>query len=247
VTRDAVDPLVAWHDVECGAYRADLATWEALAAAEAAAGRPGVLDVGAGTGRVALALAAAGLEVTALDREPVLLDALAARAREAGLAVTTVAGDATALDLGRRFGMIVVPMQTIQLLPERAGFLAAARRHLVPGGLLAMAVAIELEAFDGRGGLLPTPDQGWFGGRRYASQAVRLVPGPEGTTIERIRTVYDEAGEPLSEALDTIALASVSVAGLEAEGVAAGFAVEEALSIGATDEHVGSEVVLLRA
>ena len=42
--------------------------------------------------------------------------------------------------LGRRFALIIVPMQTIQLLPERAGFLAAARAHLAPGGLLAMAI-----------------------------------------------------------------------------------------------------------
>ncbi len=40
-----------WHDAECGAYAADLALWEELAAA---AGGP-VLDLGCGTGRVALA------------------------------------------------------------------------------------------------------------------------------------------------------------------------------------------------
>jgi SAM-dependent methyltransferase len=39
-----------------------------------------VLDVGAGTGRVALALAADGHEVVALDREPDLLAALRERA-----------------------------------------------------------------------------------------------------------------------------------------------------------------------
>ena len=65
-------PLVAWHDVECGGYRADLPLWRELARAEAGP----VLDVGAGTGRVALDLARAGHSVTALDREPELLDAL---------------------------------------------------------------------------------------------------------------------------------------------------------------------------
>ena len=71
-------PLVAWHDVECGGYRADLPLWRELARAEAGP----VLDVGAGTGRVALDLARAGHSVTALDREPELLDALvAARCR----------------------------------------------------------------------------------------------------------------------------------------------------------------------
>ena len=53
--------MVIWHDVECGAYEADLPLWRELAS-----GR--VLDVGAGTGRVALDLARAGHPVTALDR-----------------------------------------------------------------------------------------------------------------------------------------------------------------------------------
>ena len=75
-------PLVVWHDVECGRYTADLDLWRELAA-----GEPGpVLDVGAGTGRVALALARAGHDVTALDREPELLEALGRTGAAAGAA-----------------------------------------------------------------------------------------------------------------------------------------------------------------
>jgi hypothetical protein len=51
---------VVWHDLECGAYRADLPLWRELAA-RARFGSP-ILDVGAGTGRVALDLARAGHE-----------------------------------------------------------------------------------------------------------------------------------------------------------------------------------------
>jgi SAM-dependent methyltransferase len=54
---------VIWHDVECGAYAEDLFLWRSLAAEH---GDP-VLDVGAGTGRVALDLARHGHRVTALD------------------------------------------------------------------------------------------------------------------------------------------------------------------------------------
>lgn len=71
------DPEVIWHDAECGRYTADLPLWRELAAA--AGGR--ILDVGAGTGRVALDLAAAGHEVLALDRCDALLSALRARER----------------------------------------------------------------------------------------------------------------------------------------------------------------------
>jgi SAM-dependent methyltransferase len=232
-------PLVVWHDVECGRYSADLALWDELAARE----RGPVLDVGAGTGRVALRLARAGHDVTALDREAELLDALSARA--AGLPIETVVADAAEFALDRRFGLLIVPMQTVQLLPDRSAFLAAARRHLLPGGLLALAITAVLEDF---GDLddLPTPDTGTVADWRFASQptAVRALPGV--TRIERVRRAYAPDGT-VTEDDDAIELAAVTAAQLEVEGRAAGFTPEPARSIPPTDEHVGSEVVLLRA
>ncbi len=79
----AMNLAALWHDLECGGYREDLPTWRALAAET---GGP-VLDVGAGTGRVTLDLAAQGVAVVGLDREEALLAALAHRA--AGLEVET--------------------------------------------------------------------------------------------------------------------------------------------------------------
>ena len=69
-TQGARSSEVIWHDLECGWYRADLPLWRELAAQH-----PGpVLEIGAGSGRVALELARAGHAVTALERERVLLD-----------------------------------------------------------------------------------------------------------------------------------------------------------------------------
>jgi SAM-dependent methyltransferase len=235
-------PLVVWHDVECGRYTADLPLWHELAAAA----RGPVLDVGAGTGRVALDLARAGHAVTALDVEPELLAALAARARAEGLAVETVVGDARALALGRRFALIVVPMQTIQLLPERAGFLAGARAHLEPGGRLAIAISEALEEFGDIGGELPTADQGAVDAWRFASQPTAVRALPAATRIERVRRTFAPDGS-VREEDDAIELAHLTVARLEAEGRAAGFAPLPARSVPPTEEHVGSEVVLLRA
>jgi SAM-dependent methyltransferase len=233
-------PLVVWHDVECGRYRADLPLWRELAGRE----RGPILDVGAGTGRVALELARAGHDVTALDREAELLDALTARA--GGRPISTVVADACAFALDRRFGLVIVPMQTVQLLPDRSAFLAAARRHLLPGGLLALAITAALEDFGDLDAELPPPDVATVADWRFASQptAVRALPGA--TRIERVRRAYAPDGGVIEED-DVIELAGLTREQLEAEGRSAGFAPEPARSIPQTDEHVGSEVVLLRA
>ena len=238
----AFSPLVVWHDVECGGYGADLPLWHELAAAHAGP----VLDVGAGTGRVALDLARAGHAITALDREAELLAALAERARAAGLRVETVVADAAGFALDRRFALVIVPMQTIQLLPERAGFFASARAALAPGGLLAIATTGALEGFEGLPDeLLPHPDTGAAGGWRFASQPTAVRKLPHATRIERVRRATAPDGSVTVEE-DAIELARVTADVLEAEGRAAGFAPEPPRSIAPTADHVGTEVVMLR-
>jgi SAM-dependent methyltransferase len=237
-----VPPLVVWHDVECGRYDADLPLWRELAAAQ---GGP-VLDVGAGTGRVALDLARSGFDVVALDLEPELLAALAERAREEGLVVRTVVADAAGFALGAAFRLIIVPMQTIQLLRERGGFLAAAAAHLAPGGLLAIAITEAIEDFDAADGVLPAPDVATVGDYRFTSQPTAVRALPEATRIERERRTFGPEGLTAHED-DVIELAHVTVEQLQEEGRAAGLTPEPATTVEPTTEHVGSEVVLLRA
>jgi SAM-dependent methyltransferase len=236
-------PEVVWHDVECGAYAEDLPLWRDLATIH---GGP-VLDVGAGTGRVTLHLAARGYEVVALDRSPALLAAL--RARATGLPVQTVAADARDFDLsGRRFGLVLVPMQTVQLLdgPEgRGAFLRCAAGALAPGGLLAIAIADALETFDEVRCMPPIPDIREIDGIVYASRPVSVREEPEGAVIRRIRETVDTAGHRTVEE-DLIRLDHVDPATLEAEGAAAGFRVDRARAIPETDDYVGSTVVMLR-
>ena len=224
-------PAVIWHDLECHAYRADLPLWRELADAE----RGPILDVGAGTGRVALDLAAAGHEVVALDVDPVLLAQIEG--------VETVVADAQSFELDREFGLIVVPMQTIQLLEDRPAFLACARRHLLPGGLLAIAIADAMEAFDPTSPGLPEPDVAELDGWRFSSQPVALREHEDVMLIDRVRTSWSPDGRRVSEA-DRIALARLDAETVERE--AEGFTAEPGRVIDPTDDHVGSTVVMLR-
>jgi SAM-dependent methyltransferase len=237
---------VLWHDIECGRYAQDLPLWRELAAQ---AGGP-VLDLGAGTGRVSLDLARAGHDVTALDLAPLLLAALGERAAAAGLAVQKVQADARDFALAPpRFALVLAPMQTIQLLggPDgRTALLRGAQACLRPGGLLACALADALEGFDAEHTEPPLPDvleqDGWV----YASQPVAVRPDPAGTTIERIRQTVSPHGARTAEG-DVVRLDRLDGDTLEAEGVALGFAAAGRRFVEMTDEHVGSEVVLLRA
>ena len=233
---------VLWHDIECGAYRADLPLWRRLAAASSGP----VLDVGSGTGRVALDLARAGHEVIALDRERELLDALTERARD--LPVQAVVADARSFSLGRRFALVLAPMQTVQLLggaEGRSEFLRCARAHLSPGGLLACALVGKLVAFE-PADLLPLPDLREIDGTVYASRPVAIRHENGRMVLERLREVVTPAGQRSAER-NLVHLDLLTPRQLIAEAGAHELAPRRTRRIAATDEHVASQVVLLRA
>ena len=238
-----ITDAVVWHDVECGTYAADLPLWRELAAAEAGP----VLDLGAGTGRVALDLARLGHEVHALDVEAELLQAL--RRRAEGLPIATHAADARSFDLGMRFGLVLAPMQTVQLLggrEQRAAMLDSVRRHLAPGGLFAAALANALEGYDGDDLDIPAPDMAEVGGSVYSSRPTAIRDAGEAFVLERLREkVTPEGHRAVDE--DRITLHRCTAAQLAAEAAAAGLAAEDPRDVPATDDHVGSEVAMLRA
>jgi SAM-dependent methyltransferase len=236
---------VVWHDVECGGYAADLPLWRELAEA---AGGP-VLEVGAGTGRVALDLARRGHDVTALDRDPVLLAELERQAGE--ISVRTIAADAREVDLEPAgFALVLVPMQTVQLFggaEGRAPFLRRAHAHLRPGGLLAAALTGPLDEFDAAGTApLPLPDVAQHAGWAYFSQPVAVRTVGEGTVIERVRQTISPTGAR-HEHHDEVRLDALDADTLAAEAAAHGFTARPPRAIPATTEHVASTVALLQS
>lgn len=261
-SEDALE--VIWHDLECGSYRADLPLWRELA--EDAAGGA-ILEIGAGSGRVALDLAGAGHRVTALDRDRRLLDSLSARAGD--LDVEVVCADARSFDLGPRdFSLCLAPMQTVQLLGGEAGriaFLRRARAHLQPGGLLACAVVTDFEFFDcTRGEDGPESETVTLDGVDYVSRPIRVQAREGRIVLERARRILPGGVEAratgstrllrlgagaktIAGQRDVIELDLVSVEQLEREGAAAGLLAVSPRRTEATDEYMPSDVVMLRA
>ena len=232
---------VLWHDIECSGYDEDLPLWRALAAD---AGGP-VLDVGAGTGRVSLDLAARGVAVVALDTDASLLEALERRA--ARLPVETVLADARDFELGRRFPLVLIPMQTLQLLggpSGRAAFLRRALDHLEPGGLVAAALADAMDCFDEEHDMLPPPDAYEAAGVRYASHLTSVVEEDGRAAIHRRREIIGRAS---AGSQSKPSCGSTGSQPTKSRPKRRSFLTEPCLSIPETEEYLGSTVVLLRA
>jgi SAM-dependent methyltransferase len=248
---------VVWHDVECGSYTADLPLWRDLAAR---AGGP-VLELGAGTGRVALDLAGRGHRVTALEADRELLAELAARARAAGLELDPLHADARRLDpeagtphagaggpnLQARFALAIAPMQFMQIVggpAERAAVLRGVGRALRAGGLFAATLAALDNAVAPDDADPPLPDVEERDGWVYSSLPLDVRPEQGGVAVERLRQVVAPDGR-LSEEHHTQLLDSLTPARLEREAAAAGLRPESRHEVAETPDHVGSEVVIL--
>jgi SAM-dependent methyltransferase len=238
---------LVWHDVENAGYGEDLETWRTLADAH----RDPVLDLGCGSGRVALDLARRGHRVCAVDSNGELLEALRRRAAEEQLEIEAIETDVRGLDLGgRRFDLALAPMQLLQLLPDAEARIGVMRRvagALAPGGLFATAIVegASQETWE-EGQEPPLPDVREEGGWVYSSLPLSVRSGNGRIVIERLRqTVAPDGG--LEEERDRVELAVLDVAGLEAEAREAGLVAAGRRSIAENDRYAAAVIALLRA
>ncbi|MHB1504397.1 MAG: class I SAM-dependent methyltransferase [Acidimicrobiales bacterium] len=105
---------------------------------DAADVKPGeaVLDLGTGTGQLALPLAEAGASVTAVDVSPAMIDRLGIRASERGVAVRGMVCPIERLDMPDASVDLVVSNYVLHHLHDRekAAVVAKSARWLRPGG-----------------------------------------------------------------------------------------------------------------
>lgn len=234
----AIAASAIWHDVECGAYEADLELWEELA--EASGGR--VLDLGCGTGRVSLHLARRGRSVLGLDHDPGLVEQLNARAD--GLPAAAMAGDACDFRLDERFELILAPMQLLQLFAsaaERVDCLRAVAAHLAPRGRFAAAIVEEMPAVEP--GRTPLPDAREIDGWVYSSLPVDAFVDADSIHVRRLRQAVSPDGE-LTDEDNEVVLRRLGAAELEREAAEAGLQPAARRAIPVTDAHVGSTAVI---
>jgi len=151
--------LARLYDVDLVEDPGDLDLYLALANRS---GGP-VLELGSGTGRLAVPLADAGYHVTAVDVDPAMLERARRRVAEVGGEATgrLELVEADLLGYSHRgpgtFGLAIIALNSLFLLATRDAQRAAIRtmaRHLAPGGLAVIDVWLpdvdDLARFDGR-------------------------------------------------------------------------------------------------
>ena len=143
---------------------------------------PPVLYLGIGSGRLAVPLSAAGIELVGVDSHPGMLDRLRERLPRTELIQSRI----EALDLGRRFDLVIAPSNILYLV----GRLRPAADHLAADGALAFELAnphwlragggdgVRVKAFDGNGAQLEV-DYRLPDGRTITQHADIAIVWPE--------------------------------------------------------------------
>lgn len=95
------------------------------------------LEIACGTGRLTIPLAEAGVEIMGVDISEHMLQHAKTKAAERGVDIAFVQADMRAFDLGKRFGFIFIPAQSLSHLHTRAEIEACfkcVRQHLMETG-----------------------------------------------------------------------------------------------------------------
>jgi SAM-dependent methyltransferase len=107
------------------------------------AGSGSALELGIGTGRVALPLAQRGVEVHGIDLSADMIDQL--MAKPGGRTINVTLGDVATAEVGRTFDLVYVVFNTIMNLTAQDQQVACFRNaamHLEPGGSFVVEVSV---------------------------------------------------------------------------------------------------------
>lgn len=174
---DEYAPYYDWENRQTVGRR-DLAFWQRLAAAA----KGPVLELGCGTGRVAIPVARGGATVIGIDRSASMLARARTRVRRArvGSRVQLVRGDIRHLPFpDRSFELVMAPYGILQSLLDEsllAATLKDVRRVLAKGGTFGIELVADLPAWE-----------------EYSQRpTLRAARGPHGRPIVLIETVKQD-------------------------------------------------------
>jgi SAM-dependent methyltransferase len=106
-------------------------------------GNARALELAVGTGRIALPLARAGIEVDGIELSPDMVDRM--REKPGGDAINVTPGDMSRVSTGRRYGLAYLVYNTIGNLLSQGDQVRCfenAARHLIPGGVFVLDCGI---------------------------------------------------------------------------------------------------------
>jgi SAM-dependent methyltransferase len=153
LSADAYAVLGTGYDAWCHSVTEDIDFYVRLAIES---GGP-VLEIGVGSGRIAVPTALAGIVVVGVDRSGPMLDLARAKARAQDVPLKLVRADMRELPELGTFPLVTVPFRALLHLrdnAERLGVLRSLRARLERGGLLAFDVfhpdRRDIEDTDGR-------------------------------------------------------------------------------------------------
>jgi S-adenosylmethionine-dependent methyltransferase len=159
-----------------------------------------VLDIGGGTGGLAVRIGALGHRVTVVDPSPDALAALDRRAREHDVAVTGRQGDlSTLLDVvGADSADLVLCHGVLEVVDDPAAALATLDRVMRPGGVLSLLVAQRHAAVVARAmaghfhqalDLLDQRSPQGRTGRRFTHDELTTLVGDAGFAVDTVHAI----------------------------------------------------------
>ena len=137
----------AWADIYDAVYsyvRDDIPFY----VEEALAADGPVLELGCGTGRVAIPIAQSGVEAVGVDSSTAMLDVARGKTERLGLgddSLSLVLADMRELSLDRQFALAIIPFRgflALLTVEDQRRTLSRIREHLAPGGRLAFDIFV---------------------------------------------------------------------------------------------------------
>jgi SAM-dependent methyltransferase len=183
-----------------------------------------IVDVGGGTGGLAVPFAAAGHNVTVIDPSPDALAAAQRRAAEAGARLAAVQGDAASLDgvVGPSAADLIICHNVLEYVDSPADAMAAIARVLRPAATVSVLAANTVAA------VLHRALAGRFAEARQLLEAGGADAVPRRFTLPALIALTEKAGLRAGEA-HGLRIFSGLVPGALVDGDAAGFGAAEAL------------------